>query len=91
VIVSERVDPAAYADRLGRLAGSLRNLTYRWARRIVVQTRRAARFFRRNPAAHLRIIPNPVNPAVACARPAAPGPTGAGALSASAVSITRRL
>jgi GalNAc-alpha-(1->4)-GalNAc-alpha-(1->3)-diNAcBac-PP-undecaprenol alpha-1,4-N-acetyl-D-galactosaminyltransferase len=76
VIVSERVDPAAYADRLGRLAGSLRNLTYRWARRIVVQTRRAARFFRRNPAAQLAIIPNPVNPAVACARPAAPGPDG---------------
>jgi len=76
VIVSERVDPAAYADRLGRLACSLRNLTYRRARRIVVQTRRAARFFRRRPAAQLTIIPNPVNPAVACARPAAPGPDG---------------
>lgn len=60
VIVSERVDPAAHAYRLSRLDRALRYLTYPKAARIVVQTRRAAKFFKSSPADQIITIPNPV-------------------------------
>ncbi len=74
VIVSERIDPTAYAHRLGWLERSLRSLTYRRARRIVVQTRRAAQFFNRVPPGRLVTIPNPIPASSRCARPGEPGP-----------------
>lgn len=60
VIVSERIDPAAYAHRLSRLDRNLRRLIYPRASRIVVQTKRAARFFDRFPPDKIVTIPNPV-------------------------------
>jgi GalNAc-alpha-(1->4)-GalNAc-alpha-(1->3)-diNAcBac-PP-undecaprenol alpha-1,4-N-acetyl-D-galactosaminyltransferase len=69
VIVSERVDPAAHAHRLNWMMRSLRSMTYPRAQRVVVQTRRAARFFDRLPPAKLVIIPNPVPAAARTAQP----------------------
>lgn len=69
VIVSERIDPGAYAHRLSPLDRALRRLTYPRASRIVVQTRRAARFFDRLSAAKVVTIPNPVPVANLTAQP----------------------
>jgi GalNAc-alpha-(1->4)-GalNAc-alpha-(1->3)-diNAcBac-PP-undecaprenol alpha-1,4-N-acetyl-D-galactosaminyltransferase len=74
VIVSERVDPARHIHRLKLVERILRRLLYPRAQRIVVQTRRAARFFERFSPARLVTIPNPVPAASRCARPGEPGP-----------------
>jgi glycosyltransferase involved in cell wall biosynthesis len=76
IIVSERIDPAQYAHRLPVLARRLRRPAYSRAARIVVQTARAAAFFRDWPASKLVIIPNPVRPAAAVARPDIPSADG---------------
>ncbi len=68
VIVSERIDPAAHAYRLSWLDRMLRSLTYPHAARIVIQTRRAAKFFKKTPVGKIVIIPNPVPPASTNAR-----------------------
>ncbi|WP_425990626.1 glycosyltransferase family 4 protein [Afipia sp. DC4300-2b1] len=60
VIVSERIDPTAHSYRLSWLDRALRRLTYPYAARIVVQTRRAARFFEHSPTGKIVTIPNPV-------------------------------
>jgi glycosyltransferase involved in cell wall biosynthesis len=60
VAVSERIDPAAHANRLSRIEKRLRRLTYPLASRIVVQTARAAQFFDRSPSEKIVTIPNPV-------------------------------
>jgi len=60
MVVSERIDPAAHAHRLSRLDRTLRRWTYPRASRIVVQTRRAARFFDRFLPEKIVTIPNPV-------------------------------
>ncbi len=76
VIVTERVDPGPYAHRLPWLARPLRRMTYPRAARIVVQTARAAEFFRDHPASKLVTIPNPVPPAAATARSDLPSADG---------------
>lgn len=69
VIVSERIDPAAYAHRLSRLDRFLRDLTYPRANRIVVQTNRAASFFGANRGSRIVTIPNPVPASDLAAQP----------------------
>lgn len=76
VIVSERVDPTAHAYRLSRFDRVLRRLTYPKASRIVVQTRRAARFFDPSLAEKVVAIPNPVPPNDLAAHPGEPFPDG---------------
>ena len=76
VIVSERIDPAAHRHRIGRFKSALRRLTYRWAERVVVQTRRAAAFFTDLPPERLIILPNPVPLAAEAASPESPGADG---------------
>ena len=76
VIVSERIDPAAHRHRIGRFKSALRRLTYRWAERVVVQTRRAADFFADLPSERLVVIPNPVPSTTLSATPESPGPDG---------------
>lgn len=76
VIVSERVDPAAHHHRIGRLKSALRRLTYPWADRVVVQTRRAATFFADLAPGRLVVLPNPVAPAERAASPGRLGPDG---------------
>lgn len=60
VIVSERVDPSAHRHRIGRFKSALRRLTYAWAARVVVQTRRARAFFPNLPDRRVCILANPV-------------------------------
>jgi GalNAc-alpha-(1->4)-GalNAc-alpha-(1->3)-diNAcBac-PP-undecaprenol alpha-1,4-N-acetyl-D-galactosaminyltransferase len=61
VIVSERVDPMAH--RISTLWASLRDLLYRRASAVVVQTHEVARWAeRRVPVKSVHIIPNPVPP-----------------------------
>jgi GalNAc-alpha-(1->4)-GalNAc-alpha-(1->3)-diNAcBac-PP-undecaprenol alpha-1,4-N-acetyl-D-galactosaminyltransferase len=58
VVVSERIDPGAYS--LGRFWEQLRQLTYPFADRIVVQTKRALNYFSPKLQVRACIIPNPV-------------------------------
>lgn len=68
VIAAERTSPA-HAP-IGRLWRFLRNVAYRVADRVVVQSEGAYRYFERPLGARLALIPNPV-PSVLCAdRPA---------------------
>jgi glycosyltransferase involved in cell wall biosynthesis len=67
VIVSERNDPALH--RLGCAKELLRDCLYKKAQLIVVQTERVARYFPKSLQPKMRIIPNPVPPAPAEARP----------------------
>jgi glycosyltransferase involved in cell wall biosynthesis len=60
VIVSERVDPAAHRHRIGRFKSVLRRMTYPWADRVVVQTRRARSFFSNLVDERISILPNPI-------------------------------
>lgn len=76
VIASERIDPAAYAHRLSGLDRALRRLMYSRANRIVVQTRRAAKFFGRYPSSMLVTIPNPVPVSSPVAQPDQPSIDG---------------
>lgn len=76
VIVSERIDPAAYAHRLSRIDRTLRYLTYPRASRIVVQTKRAARFFDIRQNSRIVTIPNPVPATDLTAQPDHPSPEG---------------
>lgn len=74
VIVSERIDPAAYAHRLSQLDRNLRRLTYPRASRIVVQTKRAAKFFDTRQNSRIVTIPNPVPATNLAAQPDRPSP-----------------
>lgn len=76
VIVSERIDPAAYAHRLSRLDRNLRRLIYPRASRIVVQTKRAARFFDTRKNSRIVTIPNPVPTTDMVAQPDYPSAGG---------------
>lgn len=58
VVVSERNDPAR--RRIGRIWEQVRQWTYPFADRIVVQTKRAQNYFSSNLQARACIIPNPV-------------------------------
>ncbi len=62
VIVSERVDPAAHHE--SRIWGALRSIAYRHADAVVVQTQKAAEWFRARSrkGAAVVVIPNPVVP-----------------------------
>lgn len=60
VIVSERVDPLAHRHRIGRFKSALRRITYPWAERVVVQTRRARAFFPHLSNDQVCILPNPI-------------------------------
>ena len=65
VIVSERVDPRAH--RIPAVWAGLRNLLYRRATAVVVQTGDVARWAeRRVPVAKIHTIPNPVPPPEEC-------------------------
>ena len=72
VIVSERIDPTAYSHRLSGVDRTLRRLLYSRANRIVVQTRRAAKFFSNYSSSMLATIPNPVPMYSSAARPEQP-------------------
>lgn len=76
VIVSERIDPTAYAHRLSRLDHSLRRLTYPRADWIVVQTHRAAKFFDLTLGSRIVTIPNPVPASDLAAQPDRPSADG---------------
>ena len=76
VIVSERIDPAAHRHRIGRFKSALRRLTYRWADRVIVQTRRAADFFADLPSERLAVFPNAVPAVTLSATPEDPGDDG---------------
>ena len=67
VVVSERNDPAL--NRIGRLKELLRDCIYPLARRVVMQTNRAARYFPPRWRPKLRVIPNPVPPSSLRAEP----------------------
>jgi GalNAc-alpha-(1->4)-GalNAc-alpha-(1->3)-diNAcBac-PP-undecaprenol alpha-1,4-N-acetyl-D-galactosaminyltransferase len=67
VIVSERVNQ--HFDPLPWHWDLLRNLTYRFASHIVVQTTDSAEFFEHTFKSKIRIIPNPVVPYVAMGEP----------------------
>ncbi len=58
VIVSERTDPKY--QMIGKRLSILRALTYKYADRIVVQTKDAARYFKLLPQNKIMVIPNPV-------------------------------
>lgn len=58
VIVSERIDPASYP--IGIIWKEMRQWTYPFADRIVVQTKGALNYFSSNLQARACIIPNPV-------------------------------
>lgn len=60
VIVSERVDPHEYS--IGRTWTKLRNLVYRRAARITVQSERAAHYFSPPVRKLCRVVPNPAMP-----------------------------
>lgn len=74
IIVSERIDPAAH--RLSRVDRILRWFIYPRASRIVVQTPRAAQFFKHHLSSKTVIIPNPVPKQSSIARPDQPSPAG---------------
>jgi glycosyltransferase involved in cell wall biosynthesis len=76
VIVSERIDPGAYTHRLSRIDRALRYLTYPRASWIVVQTKRAARFFDTRQNSKIVTIPNPVPATDLAAQPDRPSPEG---------------
>ena len=67
VVVSERNDPAL--NRLSRLKETLRDRIYPLARRVVMQTNRAARYFPPGLQPKLKVIPNPVPPSSRRAEP----------------------
>lgn len=69
VIVSERIDPSAHLHRIGRFKSALRRLTYPWAARVIVQTRRARAFFDGLPDSRVPILSNPVAIPAAAAMP----------------------
>ncbi|MDR0662141.1 MAG: glycosyltransferase family 4 protein [Holosporales bacterium] len=56
VIVAERTDPFSY--KVGFFFEQLRRITYRWARKLVVQTSQAASYFSKNLQARTCVIPN---------------------------------
>ena len=58
VVVSERVDPTLYS--IGTTWEQLRQWTYPWANRIVVQTQAALSYFSSRSQTRICIIPNPV-------------------------------
>lgn len=60
VIVSERIDPARH--ELGWAARRLRDISYRLADAVVVQSCRAAKYFPQTIQARISIIENPVEP-----------------------------
>ena len=74
VVVSERNDPALH--RIGRAKELLRNHSYGFARLVVAQTERVARYFAPRLQAKLRIVPNPVPQYSACAHPDRPNADG---------------
>ena len=74
VIVSERIDPHHHA--IGRVGTALRRLTYPKADRVVVQTKRAARYFTALPRTQLVTLANPVPPARLQAQPDLTGGNG---------------
>lgn len=76
VIVSERIDPAAYAHRIGAVKSGLRDRLYGRAARVVVQTERARCGLPRVAPDRIAVIANPVWPAERRAAPDRPGPTG---------------
>ena len=61
VVVSERIDP--HHHPIGPTGNILRRMTYPRAKRIVVQTSRAARFFADAPPSQCVTLANPVPPA----------------------------
>jgi glycosyltransferase involved in cell wall biosynthesis len=73
VIVSERVDPRAHRYRIGRFKSTLRSMTYRWAKRIVVQTRRVRAFFSDLADDRVRILANPIARSTSTATPGQAG------------------
>ncbi len=78
VIVSERSDPSRYPARAEWQW--LRRRTYPRARRVVVQTVRAARFFDRWRGVRVAVIPNPVVAPPVSGAPKAPVIAAAGRL-----------
>lgn len=76
LVVAERVDPQAHAERIGRLKTRLRDMAYARANHVVVQTRHARRSLAYVPDARITIIPNAVPRASALARPMEPGANG---------------
>ncbi|MFM8454084.1 MAG: glycosyltransferase family 4 protein [Gammaproteobacteria bacterium] len=58
VVVSERTDPHFY--HIASLYTKIRPFLYRFAKKIVVQTNRAASYFGKNLQRIIQIIPNPV-------------------------------
>jgi glycosyltransferase involved in cell wall biosynthesis len=58
VIVAERSDPFMY--KIGRFCDALRRRTYRWARKVVVQTPTVASYFPRSLQKNICVIPNGV-------------------------------
>lgn len=64
VIVSERIDPTMYS--IGIWWQKLRNLTYQFADRIVVQTNSALNYFIGQLSTPVAVIPNPVLPIADC-------------------------
>lgn len=69
VVAGERTSPA-HAP-IGRLWRFLRNVAYRVADRVVVQSEGAYRYFERQLGARLALIPNPVPSALSADTPAA--------------------
>lgn len=74
VLVSERVDPTGhYVGRVFKLA---RRLSYPLATRLIVQTRRVARYFPESMQSRINILYNPIAQPMLTARPAVSGPDG---------------
>ena len=73
-MVSERNDPALH--RIGRAKELMRDLIYRRARLVVVQTQRVALYFQETLSPKLRIIANPVPLAAGIAKPDRPTEAG---------------
>lgn len=76
LVVAERVDPTAHAQRIGRLKTRLRDIAYARADHVVVQTRHARRALAYVQDERISIIPNAVPIAAALARPAEPASDG---------------
>ena len=76
VVVSERVDPIGHRHRLGRLKSALRNLSYRLADTVVVQTESIRAGFAPSLQRNMLVIPNAITPVRCRAIPGSPGPDG---------------
>ena len=76
MVAAERVDPAGHNRSIGRLGAAIRDLAYRQADHVCVQTEKARKALYYLADDRISVIPNPIARAREIARPWLPGPNG---------------